>query len=105
MIRLVHITGLIEGMSAFVLFCIAMPMKHIWQSIGKEEFFYIGMYHGVLWVLYAIVATIALFQRAINWKQWLVLGFFSLLPLGPIVADRWVLKKQLLKASREDESV
>jgi hypothetical protein len=48
----------------------------------------------VLWVLYALVATAAWIAKAIGWKQWLGLGFASLLPLGPIVADRWVLSQE-----------
>src|SRR4051812_9767272 len=89
----VHAVGFAEGISGFALFFIAMPLKHIWQSIDKEEFFWIGLVHGVLWVLYAVVATIALMISKLNWKQYLILGFASFLPLGPIVADRYVLPR------------
>lgn len=91
-VTLVRSLGFIEGISAFVLFFIAMPLKHIWGSIGKEEFYFIGLAHGILWVMYAIVATIALIQKQITIKQYLILAFASLLPLGPIIADRWILR-------------
>jgi integral membrane protein len=84
--------GFVEGLSAFALFCIAMPMKYIWQSIGKDEFYWIGMAHGILWGLYALIATVAALAKCITWGQWFRLGLLSMLPLGPLFADRWVLR-------------
>jgi integral membrane protein len=89
----VRVVGFIEGMSAFVLFCIAMPMKYGFDSISEENLHAVGMTHGVLWMIYALVATVALCMRKISFWQYILLAFFSLLPLGPILADRWVLKK------------
>jgi hypothetical protein len=45
MIPWVRGVGFAEGVSAFALFFVAMPLKHIWQAIGKEEFFWIGLIH------------------------------------------------------------
>ncbi len=90
----VHRIGFIEGLSAFVLICIAVPMKRIFHTIGAEEFYWIGLVHGVLWVVYAIVATIALYQKKITVKQYFLLAFLSLFPLGPILADRYILKER-----------
>ena len=89
----VHRIGFAEGLSAFALFCVAMPMKYIFDSIGKSEFFWVGMIHGLLWVLYAAVATLALFKNKLSVKQYFLLALLSFLPLGPILADRYVLKE------------
>lgn len=101
----VRIIGFLEGISAFVLFCIAMPMKHIFQSISKEAFFNIGLAHGLLWVAYALVATFALFAGRITHRQYLLLGIASMFPLGPIVADRIILKRDPVGTNREDSAI
>jgi integral membrane protein len=88
----VRLVGFLEGLSAFALFLVAMPMKYVFDSISKENFFSVGLFHGLLWTLYAIVATTALIQRRLSLKQYFLLAFFSLLPLGPIIADRFVMK-------------
>lgn len=91
----VHVIGWLEGLSAFALMGIAMPMKYFFDSISKENFFTVGMVHGVLWVGYALIATAAAIFNRITWQQWLLLGIVSLFPLGPILADRYVLKDKV----------
>ena len=86
-----HRIGILEGLSAFALFCVAMPMKYLFKNIDDLTFNRIGMTHGILWSVYAVIATIFLFKNIITIKQYFLLALLSLLPLGPLLADRWVL--------------
>jgi integral membrane protein len=87
MIPLVRLTGFVEGLSALALYFIAMPMKHIWQTIDKDTFYTVGMAHGVLFTLYALIVTAAVLMRALPWKWWWILAAASIVPFGTFWAD------------------
>ena len=84
--------GYLEGTSFLLLLFIAMPLKYMMDI--PEGVKYIGMAHGVLFIVYIVV----LVGTAIKVKipRWAipagVLG--SLLPFGPFIFDH-LLKKNL----------
>ncbi|CAN5615963.1 DUF3817 domain-containing protein [soil metagenome] len=88
LIGYVRAVGFIEGCSALVLYFIAMPLQHIWNAIDREIFFAIGMTHGVLFVIYAIIVTAAVLMGKLTWKWWFILAAASIVPFGPFLADR-----------------
>ena len=87
--------GYLEGTSFLLLLFIAMPLKYMMDI--PEGVKYIGMVHGVLFIVYIVV----LVGTAIKVKipRWAipagVLG--SLLPFGPFIFDH-LLKKNLQKS-------
>ena len=87
--------GYLEGTSFLLLLFIAMPLKYMLDI--PEGVKYIGMAHGVLFIVYIVV----LVGTAIKVKipRWAipagVLG--SLLPFGPFIFDH-LLKKNLQKS-------
>lgn len=81
----VRLAGMVEGVSYLLLLGVAMPLKHV---AGKPEaVFVVGWAHGVLFVLYAVVATIAAATGRMTWGSWCWAAVASLLPFGPFVLD------------------
>lgn len=77
--------GLIEGISFLLLLFIAMPMKYMFDNPILVK--YVGMGHGVLFVLFLIVLFVVCEKQ--KWSiQVFLMGFVaSILPFGPFVFD------------------
>ncbi len=94
----VRAAGLVEGVSALLLFFVAMPLKYGPPAgsevsvLGKQVVFYVGSVHGGLFVLYALITFIAWGKGAITFKFVAYAAIASIVPFGPFVIDR-VLKR------------
>lgn len=74
-----------EGISFLVLILIAMPLKY--GADRPEAVKYVGWAHGVLFMLFLVLALVVAVQLKKNWL-WLVKAFVaSILPLGTFVLD------------------
>ena len=76
----------LEGVSFLLLLGIAMPLKYIWNM--PEMVQYVGMAHGILFILY-IIGAYLLYQQ-LNWsfKTLFIVVLCSILPFGPFYAER-----------------
>ncbi len=90
----VRTAGLVEGVSALVLFFIAMPLKYLsgMPELGKEVVFWVGAIHGGLFVLYALITFVAWGQGALTAKLVGLAAAASIVPFGPFLIDG-VLKR------------
>ncbi len=95
-IRVLTVTGYLEGVSFLLLLGVAMPLRHYLQI--NEPVRYIGMAHGLLFIGYLIV----LLSTASKTKLpiWAMpAGVISaILPFGPFIFDR------MLKSSISTQS-
>ncbi len=85
-----RLAGLLEGTSFLLLTGVAMPLKYF---AGHPEAVRVaGMAHGVLFLAY--VATLIQAHRQYQWpgKRSGLLFVSALLPFGPFVADRKLLR-------------
>ena len=80
MTTLFKIVAIAEGISAVALFFVAMPLKYIWHDDAyiRPE----GMAHGLLVVVYIIIATILKADLKWSWKKYLVVCLASIPPGG-----------------------
>lgn len=90
----VRAAGLVEGVSALILFFIAMPLKYAPPAgsetalLGKEVVFWVGLVHGMLFINYAILTFVAWGQGALRFKHVAMAAVASIVPFGPFVIDR-----------------
>ncbi|WP_025685708.1 DUF3817 domain-containing protein [Paenibacillus maysiensis] len=85
------VIGNIEAVSYLLLVCIAMPLKY---AAGMPQMVsWVGMIHGVLFVAYVVAIVAMLIFRKLTVLQGLIALIASLLPFGPFIFDRKVLKK------------
>ena len=84
-IQTLRVVGLLEGLSFLLLLFIAMPMKYMFDNPVLVK--YVGMGHGVLFILFLIV-LFAVCEK----QKWSITIFLmglaaSILPFGPFVFD------------------
>ncbi len=89
-----RIIGLIEGISAVLLFCVAMPWKRLDEPTGAPVQYAVGMAHGILWILYMLAVVNA--WRARRWPiaRAFVAALVSVPPFGTLIFDRWLKREQ-----------
>jgi integral membrane protein len=91
MIRFFRIIALLEGTSFLLMLFVTIPLKYIWDI--KEPAYFLGMAHGVLFLLYVVLALLVHFRVKWNFITLFWVLIASLLPFGTFVADQKILKK------------
>lgn len=89
-----RIIGLIEGISAVLLFCVAMPWKRLDEPTGAPVQYAVGMAHGILWMVYMIAVLFAWRARRWGLGRAFVAGAVSIPPFGTLIFDRWLKREQ-----------
>ena len=92
----VRAVGTIEGVSALLLFFVAMPLKYVGAlqdlsgqpELGILAVRWVGSIHGGLFVLYAAVTFLACGQGKLTAKLVGLAAVASIVPFGPFVIDR-----------------
>jgi integral membrane protein len=85
-LRSLRIVSWIEGCSTLILVFIAMPLKYFMNMAQAVS--WPGRIHGVLFVLLAVLALIAIKKVPINAKLSLTLIVAAIFPFGPFVVDK-----------------
>jgi integral membrane protein len=86
LLRTFRLFGILEGSSFLFLLLIAMPLKY-WA--GMPEYVMVGGWiHGILVIIYNILATIAWQKHHWPILMWFQAGVASLVPLGTFWFDR-----------------
>tara|TARA_B100001540_G_scaffold63034_2_gene56702 strand:- start:88 stop:363 length:276 start_codon:yes stop_codon:yes gene_type:complete len=85
------IVSFLEGASYILLLLIAVPIKYI----GGNEFWVkiLGMPHGVLFILYIVMACIIKKKQQWSKKEFLIILIASLIPFGTFYVNNKYLKK------------
>ena len=92
-----RLVGFLEGLSFLLLLGIAMPLKYFAGEPAAVRI--VGMAHGVLFLAYLAAILQAHIEYGWTWKKSALLGLASVLPFGPFVADRRLLRDEEAEAS------
>jgi integral membrane protein len=87
-----RLVGFLEGLSFVLLLGVAMPLKYL--AGEPEAVRIVGMAHGVLFLAYLAAILQAHVEYGWTWKKSALLVMASVLPLGPFVADRKLLREE-----------
>ena len=94
--------GIYEGISFLVLLGIAMPLKYM---AGIPEFVkYTGWAHGVLFVLYMLAVLQVTLAHNWSFSKVAMAVFASLVPFGPFMLDKRLLKAEEQKAADQKKA-
>jgi integral membrane protein len=90
MLKFFKIIALFEGTSLLLLLLFAMPMKYMFQ----EPIFVksIGMAHGILFIVYIILAIIQKMVSNWSFKKFGIISVASIIPFGTFYVDKKYLK-------------
>ncbi|VAW25861.1 hypothetical protein MNBD_BACTEROID06-774 [hydrothermal vent metagenome] len=89
-IKLFKTVAILEGLSFLILLGIAMPLKYIWEYHQPTQV--VGMAHGILFIAYVIMVMFIRNQLNWNYKTTFMALIASVLPFGPFMVDRKLLK-------------
>ena len=89
--------ALVEGLSYLLLLFVSMPMKYY---LGYATFsWYVGMAHGVLFVIYIVLALEIFIRRQINFWQFLRVFIASIIPFGTFFNEKMLKERQMMLAA------
>lgn len=89
-IKQFKIIAILEGLSFLVLLGIAMPLKYMYGHPEATQA--VGMAHGVLFIAYVMMVFLIKNQLDWNLKITFLALTASVLPFGPFIVDRKLLK-------------
>jgi integral membrane protein len=86
-----RLIGLLEGASFLILLFIAMPLKYLAHMPLAVR--WVGMAHGVLFVLY--ITSVGLIRHELKWtlKQTFIALITSIIPFGIFYADAKLFRR------------
>jgi integral membrane protein len=85
-IHVLRVTAFLEGISFLLLVGICMPLKYFYNMPEPNKF--VGMAHGVLFVMYCVLVILAKSEKNWTLKQTFLALIASVLPFGTFVADK-----------------
>lgn len=88
-----RIISFLEGVSYLLLMFVGMPYKYL-ESLGKTDVYVkmFGMPHGILFILYIILAFMIKQEMKWNTKTFITVLVASVIPFGTFYIDRKYLK-------------
>ncbi len=90
-----RVVGWWEGVSFLVLLGVAMPLKYFADMPMAVRV--VGLAHGILFMLYLIVAIQTALDRNWPWKRTALVLIASVLPAGPFVVDAKILREEIAR--------
>lgn len=90
MTRFFKIIATLEGVSLLALLFIAMPLKYIWEM--PETVRIVGMAHGLLFVVYILLAIMLKVEQDWPWKKFLIICAASVVPFGTFYIENKYFK-------------
>lgn len=88
MIKFFKIIALLEGISLLVLFTNMLAVKPVNMELYKTLLFPIGMAHGLLFIVYILLATVFKFENKYNFKTYFLICIASVIPFGTFYVEK-----------------
>lgn len=90
MLKIFKYIALLEGISLLLLLFFAMPMKYFMEMPVFVQV--IGMAHGILFLLYLMVAILIKSDRNWDTRTFLIICAASIVPFGTFYVEKKYLK-------------
>ena len=85
MIPIFKIVSYLEGISFLAILFVTMPLKYLFASPEPNKL--IGMIHGILFLLYIVLAILVKNEKHWNWKTTTIVLLCSIVPFGTFWMD------------------
>ncbi len=95
MLKLFKVVGILEAISAVLLFFFAMPMKYIWDDASYVP--PIGRAHGFLFIAYVVVLYLLKDKYNWSWKIFAIFFVSAIVPAGTIWAEKRLIEGKRYK--------
>ena len=84
--------ALVEGISFLLIIFVSMPLKH-WMGIPIVNK-YFGWAHGILFIIYVVLAIEILVRRKVDFIQFLRIIIASIIPFGTFFNEKMLREQQ-----------
>ena len=91
MITIFRLISYLEGISYLLILFVTMPLKYLFASPEPNKV--IGMAHGVLFLLYIVMAFLVKSEKKWNAKTLIIVLACSIIPFGTFWMDKKYLSK------------
>ena len=91
MITIFRLISYLEGISYLLILFVTMPLKYLFASPDPNKV--IGMAHGVLFLLYIVMAFLVKSEKKWNAKTLIIVLACSIIPFGTFWMDKKYLSK------------
>lgn len=98
MLKFFRVVSLVEGFSYLLILCVSLGI------ISRELAFTIGMAHGALFVLYAVLSMLAAHKQGWSVSAWLLVLLGSIIPFAFVPVELF-LQKELRKQESHNKSL
>ena len=86
MLNIFRSLSVIEGISYLLILCVSLGI------ISREYVYFLGMGHGVLFLLYVIFSLIVSYKMSWSVVVWLLLFLASIIPFAFILVEIYIRK-------------
>jgi integral membrane protein len=87
MLKYFRIISIVEGLSFLAILCVTVGI------IGREFVSYLGMFHGVLFILYIALSFVVVEKKGWSILSWIGLFLASIIPFAFIVIELFLRKE------------
>lgn len=84
----------LEGLSYILVFINMLIVKRVNPALGEQLLFSLGMAHGVLFILYVLMALQCKLRYDWSWQRLLWYLFLSIVPFGTFWVDAKVRQEK-----------
>ena len=81
--------AILEGIS-YIAFFITMPLKYMYETPMPNKF--VGMGHGILFMLYVLLALLVVLEQKWSMKRFLIFFAASLVPFATFYIEKKYLR-------------
>ena len=89
MLKLFRIVSVIEGISFLVILSVTL------QLISREYVFVLGMFHGVMFLVYMMLSLSVSNRQGWSVVKWLALFMASVIPFAFILVELFIRKEEV----------
>ena len=93
MLKIFTVVGFLEGLSYLALFFNMLVIKNTNIELYEKILFPLGMAHGLLVVLYIVMAIMLKIELKWSFKKFILICIASLIPFGTFYSEKnWLYK-------------
>ena len=91
MLKYFRVTSIVEGLSYLTILSVTLGL------ISRDFVFYLGMFHGALFMIYLALSFIVVEKKGWSILAWLALFLASVVPFAFILVELFLRKESMKK--------
>ena len=90
MLKIFRTISVVEGLSFLMILCVSF------EIISRDFVFQLGMFHGVLFMVYLVLSLLVTDKKGWSVLVWLALFLASIIPFAFIIVELFLRKESMV---------